>query len=258
MAYTSLIITKTSANIWKLVDNTMPEGSDGKFASGFADIGTDDFVTFTTKTGQNLYRQIYYGIVTYIDNLDPENNFTPTSGLDLHTKLLGLGFFGNGSGGGETATTLLELTDAEFPNYFGRAGQAIIVAENEAGFTTVPFSNVQNSTDLGDMPSELLPNKYLTTNNDGTAYQLSNIDLIINTPIPVDVFRVVEKGVVYDEGTDTYVKNTEPFLKQPGDICEGVSSIDGRKYNLEFLGGDDESDLSNYIIRYSTKGGITI
>lgn len=216
MDFVSLVITYLGNNIWGFTDDTMPPGSYNLNDSNSA-IVEGDLVTFKTKTGFIRYNRIPYTIITYVDSTDSGNNFTPTSAEGLVVQLAGIGFFGSGSGTGDP-TTFLELTDVFLANYFGRAGQSVVVNDAETGLTTITIPLIENSTDLLDMPSTLIANRYLRVNPSGTGYILSVINPTAPNYLQFGDREIAAKGYQWISGVRT--ANTQN-LEQVGDVIRG-------------------------------------
>lgn len=139
--YTSIQIIKKAQYVWVFKDNLLPTDKYW-ISNAYQDIINEDLVSFTTRNGANIYNNEPYSIYSYIDELDSDNDFTPTSALDFHTKLVERNFFGtNGSGGGSTPT-LQGLANSLFGSLFGRGGQVVQIADNELGFTTAAIDGL--------------------------------------------------------------------------------------------------------------------
>lgn len=125
---------------------------------------------FKTANGANIIKQqnILYNNITLIDGV---TNIIPTSVNDLFDKLTTLGFFdwfkGTGAGSVDRFDELLDTFD-----YFGNDGKTLVVDESQLKLIPVNFPNVNNSTDLGDMPATLISGKMLKVNAGATAYEL--------------------------------------------------------------------------------------
>lgn len=261
MAYSSITITRESADIWSIVDNTMPPSDAGYISSEYTGVAVNDLITIGTKTGQPLYKNIPATIIHYVDVTDPDNNFDATSTLSLITYLKSVGFFGSGSGGGGgTATSLLSLTDALFPNYFGRGGQAIIVSPNENGFTTQNIVNpgIQDLSNFLQMEESgeynLPPNQYLltssTVNEDGNAigFITAPITQIVNRAFMFNESGVTHKGAQVVD--DVVIPNQENYTPEIGDIVTffAFDETTNRIYKYieaKWLGGSMD-DPANY------------
>lgn len=120
MPITSLTITRKEANIWVFSDNETPEG-EYNISNAYSDRVHGDRITLITKSGGIIYNLIPYWVIEYVDEVDPENTFTPTSALQLHTYLDSVNFFGSSSGEGG-ATAYIELSDTP-SSYFGNEGK---------------------------------------------------------------------------------------------------------------------------------------
>lgn len=126
---------------------------------------------FKTSNGANLIKEqsVTFGNVSLFDGITPIAGVT--SIRDLFDKLTALGFFewitSAGGGGVDRFDDLLDTFE-----YFGKAGQFVVVSEDELQLTTRNVTIVEGSTDLTDMPSVLTPLKYLKVNAAGTSYEL--------------------------------------------------------------------------------------
>lgn len=138
--YTSIQIIKKAQNVWVFSDNTLPSEKYW-ISNAYQDVINEDLVSFTTRNGSNIYNSQPYSIYSYTDELDSEEDFTPTSALDLHTKLQERGFFGTSGGGGSTPT-LQGLANSLFGSLFGRGGQVVLIDDSELGFTTAIIDNL--------------------------------------------------------------------------------------------------------------------
>ncbi len=123
---------------------------------------------FKTSEGANLIKQqnVIYSNVTLFDGITPIS--TPTSVRDLFDKLTALEYFewikGLSGGGVDRFEELLDTFE-----FFGRAGQFVVVSDDELQLTTIDFTPVVNITDLQDVPDALIANKFLKVNSAGTA-----------------------------------------------------------------------------------------
>lgn len=251
---TSVTITRQANNIWTYQDNTMPSGK--PMAASFNDgIINGDLVNFTTDNGGILYNGIPYNIITYVDSLDSGNNFTPTSAVGLIVALKGLGFFDGSSGGGSgTPTQFTDLTDT-FANYFGRAGQFIIVNSGETGLTSEDFVIPQRFTDLLDTPNSLVANRILRVDPTGNAIILADPSIVNDPPILFKERKWISKGYrwLLVSGVMTRVANTQNILQVGGVVkgwvCDGDPDdpladwywMEAGRYN-----GNDPALLSSY------------
>lgn len=217
--------------------------------SDFRGNATGDFLNIKQFNGASAFLNVPATVIRFTDEVEATEEETFTSGYQAYDRLKEVGFFVDstaGGGGGSTDIAFKDLTDVNvssfvaYPNY--------VVSVNEAGTALVltPRVGVNRIQDALDWAGGALqPDKYVLTNSAGTGFIQGNIEQIINKPIAVDEFRVVAKGANYDEGTDTWIANIEPFAKEIGDWCEGVSSTDGKRHVLVYNGGD-ETDIANY------------
>lgn len=124
---------------------------------------------FKTADGSNIIKEqnVIYSNVSLFNGASPIS--APTSVRDLFDKLTALGYFDwmVGSGGG-SATRFTDLLDTF--QYFGKAGQFVVVSDDELQLISKVVTIVENSTELNDMPATIEPNKILVGNATGTAY----------------------------------------------------------------------------------------
>ena len=132
MAITSLTITYTGNEIWTLTDNEGNVRSEAFYSGAIY----NDYLFIKSKTGGNVYAMVPYTIVSYIDEIEPANSFTPANATELLTKLKQFGFFDVTGGGGGGVDRLLELLDVDTPNYLGKQGWFLVVNDDQ---TTVSF-----------------------------------------------------------------------------------------------------------------------
>lgn len=243
---TEVIITRTGQRSWRFTDNINPNTQSKSLYSGDQD---GDLITITSYRGSTLYNRVPWQAFEYVDATDPGSDFSFSSADELFDFLNNLeGFFykGNTGGGGSiTDFNVIDANDVNIPTLLGQGGKLFAVNAAGTDFILIPNSGTQfriaNALDYTG--GTFQPNKYLATNATGTSIVQADINQIINTPIAVDEFRVIAKG------SQGGVPNSEPFVKEIGDRCAGVSSLDGRFYtNLEYNGGT-ESDIANYTIK---------
>lgn len=246
MAYTSITITRIDTDAWIFTDNENVTRARDFYKGGF----NGEYFHFSASGGEILYNSVPWSIISYVDNVDPENSFTPESPDELFAFLKSLtGFFfgsyDNGGGGIITDYTVLGAIDVAIPTLTGQAGKRLGVNETGTKIVLVDALALTSIKTLeewvqGDV---LLPNKFLLTNNDGTKIIQGDIELIVNTPIAVDEFRVIAKG------TQGGVPNEELYVKEIGDVSGGTYSEDGRDYSLVYNGGTSLTEpLNNYTI----------
>lgn len=125
---------------------------------------------FKTSNGANLINEqnVVYSNVSLFDGVVPV--LSPTSVLDLFDKLTALGFFEWITGGGVGVNRFEDLLDTF--EFFGKAGQFVVVSGDELQLTTISFTPITSSTGLSDMPSTLIAGKMLQVNATGNAYEL--------------------------------------------------------------------------------------
>lgn len=194
MSYESIVITKYADKVWFAKDNTLPGGVAGHFVSGWSGGANNDLITLKSGNGGIVYNEQPWSIYSYVDELDSGNNFTPTSAVDLVTKLTQRDFFEYSSSGGGGATTFLQLLDVLFPNYFGRANQILAVNNGETGITSVtPSFAFQNN--IGKRQN-IIRSGEMWINNIGMAnYINANVTINVtetNTPVILHVQNTLD------------------------------------------------------------------
>lgn len=167
----SLIITKETGNYFSLALNSEPIVRSEQ--NRLTTVG--DECHFKTATGANIIKEqsVLFSEITLIAG----GSFTFSSVQELWDKLIEVDFFiglGGSGGGGTGVDRFTELIDT-FNSYLGRDGHTLIVNESQLKLESVPLYNFKKFIELQDTPSVLLPNKMITTNNDGTALVMSDI-----------------------------------------------------------------------------------
>lgn len=132
---TSLIITYTGNNIWTLTDQDGNVRSEAYYSGSLV----NDLIFIKSKTGGNVIGRIPFEAVSYVDQIEPDNSFTPIDAVDLLTKLKQRGFFDVTGGGGGGVDRLTELLDVATANYLGKAGWVFTVNDDQ---TTVEFKPI--------------------------------------------------------------------------------------------------------------------
>lgn len=244
----AIIITRYAPRSWGIKDVEANTEKLSNIYTGIIDIISGEVAISSTRGGLILNNR-NWAEFTYVDNVDPSESFTPTNATDLAVRLNELeGFFLHGSsegGGGSTDFYIQFAQDAVISTLLGKAGYSLVVDPTGSHFELKQISGGATSiTQLQEWQAgdALQPQKFLLTSNDATKILQGDIDLVVNTPIAVDEFRVVAKG------TQGGVPNQEEYVKEIGDFCEGVYSGDGRNYDLIYKGGD-QSLLASYEIR---------
>lgn len=130
---------------------------------------------FKTSNGANLIKQqnVIYSNVSLFNGVTPVAS--PTSVRDLFDKLTALEFFEWIKGVSAGGVNRFDELDDTF-EYFGRAGQFVVVSNDELQLTTVEFTPIENSTQISDFPSAPVPFQMLVRNEDNTAW--------IQKPVP--------------------------------------------------------------------------
>ena len=171
MANTLLITKKTSGEYSFIVN--------GDIASEILNIRNDLTVTagkchFKTSNGANLIKE--QNITPSDVTLVASGTFTFTTVYQLFAKLKEVGFFDwiNGIGTiGAGATSFSELDDTF--NYFGKAGKAVVVSDDELKLEAITIYNYRRLVDLEDTFDAIVPNKMLATDSNGTGIILRDI-----------------------------------------------------------------------------------
>lgn len=244
MSYNSLEIYKRTSRSFTLVKDGVLENESG--SNEYDGIFMGNYLYIKTGNGAVMYNQVPYSVITYIDEVEGSAPETFTNAFQAFDKLKQVGFLKDSttSGGSGSTQSFIDLDDVNVSTLAGRQGQYVKVNETGTALITAMLYTISRITEALDyLGGALTANKYLATNASATGFILADIDLIINRPIGVDEFRVIAKGINPDTGNP----NIEDFVKEPGDWCEGVSSIDGYKYELVYDGGD-ETQLSSYTI----------
>lgn len=254
---TSLVITKKGPSCWICVSNLGLRSEDA-YTGGLV---TEDKFLIKAFNGGIIYRDVYFGVIKYYDELDPTNNLTnASSGTEMMVHLSNVNFFVGSAGGSSSpggVSAFKQLSDVNLPGGFlGRNGYYIAIDDAGQFLEAVPFPSL-NIQDLNNVLfGNLLPNKYLLTSNItnssgySTGVVLGDIDTIVNTPIPAGEFRIVAKGYIETGSSEpyTYIPNQESFVLEQGDFCEHVSLEDGKKYDLRYVSGNPDLLASYEII----------
>lgn len=255
---TSLTITYEGNNVWSYTDNTLPPGSTigAAFYGGTWNL---DLVNFRTDTGGILYNGIPYTAIEYVDSEDSGNNFTPTSAKALIVYLKGINFFARSISGGSSPGTFIGLTDT-IPNYFGRAGQYLIVNDDETMVDSIAITIPQNFQDLLNVPSTLIPGSIFMVDPSGIGLIQVNPTILTDAPILFKERKWISKGYRWltVEGVLQPVANTQN-VEQVGAIMRGWVSddpetIDATWYWMNagrYKGGDKRLKDSYQIADYN-------
>jgi hypothetical protein len=224
----TLLITKETGGYFSFV-------VDGNTAEKVTNMRNDVFAIgnilhFKTATGANIIKTQNINVTDI--TLIASGSFTFTTVPLFLAKLIDVGYYDwlSGGGSGTGVDRFDELLDTF--DYFGKAGQVVIVASNELGLTTVALNNVSKFTELDDTPTSIIANKMLVGNSAGTAIEWKDVpstpaeylnsvgtfhysDLATQT-VPISVTATVDTKLTNDgEGTYTNVSNA-PY---------GVSSV---------------------------------
>lgn len=232
---TTITITKLAEYSFRIEDDLGFVDRQNRYTGGI----TGDLVTILSMNGAPVYVNEPYTKFFYEDE-----DFASADALFV--KLQEEDFFWkgsiDGSGGGGTFR-IQDATDFLPSTLIGNQNKVIGVNGAQTGFILYDNNGVSQFVNLTDYNGGALqPGKYIIVDSTGKLNQ-ADIDQIINTPIPVNTFRVVEKGVSPVDGSI----NEDPFIKDLGDKCRGVYSLDGKSYLLYYNGGD-ETDIASYTI----------
>jgi len=161
----TLLITKKTGDYFSFVLN-------GDYSNEILNTRNDLTVVkgneshFKTANGANLIKEqiIYPADVTIVDG---GTTLNPTTVTQLFTMLISVGYFDwiDASGGGSGVDKFTELEDTF--QYFGKDGQAVVVDEAQMKLKAVTFYNVQNFTDLADVPNAFVSGKWLRSSGSG-------------------------------------------------------------------------------------------
>lgn len=264
---TALQIIKFSENLWGFTDSTMPVGAEPNLADVYAGVAEGDYISFTTRNGSNIYNRIPASIITYVDEVNPANNFGPVSALELIQYLKTDGFFGSGSGGEGETPTLQGLANSLIPNLVGRNGQYVVISGS--GFTTqtLPSGFIQNNiakvynynlTGAGEVTTQEVANKMNNLGSGGGTvggFSISEIE----TPVIINVNRNGKQyKFLFKKGKGNY---GNPTLFWPN-----VEAIDYELISILQLTPDDIEADPNAVITnldpvtdgdYITKANLT-
>jgi len=215
---TSLLITRKNEIYWQLLGSDSVEPRSESLFGGSQD---GDYITIKSYNGAIVYHRVYFGVIEYVDETNPANNYTPTNASDLFSFLKEQGFFVNSSSGGGSggAVTFKQLLDVLSPGGFnGKAGNVYIISPDEQYLIPTPLSNVRNIQDLdnwlgGDV---LSPDEYLLTSSNANGIITAPLANIVNRPALYDEFENIRKGWVWN-GT-SYVFNQEQYQNEIGDF----------------------------------------
>jgi len=216
----TLLITKETGGYFSFV-------VDGNTAEKVTNMRNDVFAIgnilhFKTATGANIIKTQNINVTDI--TLIASGSFTFTTVPLFLAKLIDVGYYDwlSGGGSGTGVDRFDELLDTF--DYFGKAGQVVIVASNELGLETVVLNNVSKFTELDDTPTSIIANKMLVGNSAGTAIEWKDVpstpaeylnsvgtfhysDLATQT-VPISVTATVDAKLTNDgDGTYTNVSN---------------------------------------------------
>lgn len=222
----SLDITRISQNYWELNYNELPDPLGADNYSGY--LKPNGFIDFTTKRGAGII-SAHYSVISYVDNVEPENNFSgASSGTIVMRSLKAVGFFGNdvSGGGGTGVDTFKELLDVDVPSFTGRDGQILFVNGDFIDTKQDPSQNlrlqdlsnyIEAAVGFGSFP----PGKLLMTStiigSNGNARGFLTVSPInyINRAPSFDEISILKKGYQFVDGI--LVPNEEMYAEERGD-----------------------------------------
>jgi len=247
MDITQLVITKKNTKSWVYRVNDEPED---RFASAYTGTGVGDYLTIKTYTGGIQVMNVPYTAISYIDELDADNNRESFDSQQEASIYLNEQGFYQGSAGGSSggATTFLQLLDT-FLSYGGRDGQVLYVDDNT--INSMPASMVSTMQSLANWLGGVNtpPNQYVLSSSivdeDGnsTGFITASIDAIVNRPNPYLNLRIINKGVQIVSGTP--VPNLEDFVLEVGDTVSGWKDSTTVWHEAMYNGGDP-NNRDNY------------
>jgi len=167
----TLLITKKPSNEYSFIVNGNTSDEILNLRNDLTVVGNK--CHFKTSNGANLIKEqnITFSDVTLVAT----GTFTFVSVYALFSKLKEVGFFdwisGSGTIGGATKFSALDDTFA----YFGKAGKAVVVSNDELRLETITIHNYRKFVDLEDTFDVIVPNKMLVTDSAGTGIILRDI-----------------------------------------------------------------------------------
>jgi len=220
---TSLIITRRNAVYWVYQVNDEDITRD---AAGYTGSREGDYITIKTISGAPLTIKVPFSYIKYYDANDSDNNMTdPGSAEEMQGHLIAQNFYVNfneGGGGGSAVQTFKALLDVLVPSFVGRAGQAVVVADNEQYLETASLSTPLLQGLANYLGGAFLPNKYIVTSSavDGggnaIGFVLADVNNIINRPAAFSETTILQKGYLWIE--DVMTPNIEQYSLEPGDL----------------------------------------
>jgi len=222
---TSLIITRRNAVYWVCQVNDEDITRD---AAGYTGSREGDLITIKTISGAPLTLKVPYSYIQYYDANDADNNLiNPGSAEEMQGHLIAQNFYVNfneGGGGGSAVQTFKALLDVLVPSFIGRAGQAVVVSDNEQYLETAAFSAPLLQGLANYLGGDFLPNRFVVTSStvggDGIAngFGLADPINIINRAPRFDEMSIVKKGYVWVD--NAVVKNEQDYIVEVGDVVE--------------------------------------
>lgn len=187
-----------------------------------------DILTINSINGAIILPQVPFSVVSYYDEVNPDNNLPAASSADeLFGFLQAQGFFANGGNGGGSGgvSTFKQLLDVDVATFIGRSGQIVVVNEDATKLILVdnPSSELRFQDLLNFIPDNFPPNQYFLTSsqvdNEGNAIGvvLSSINNIVNRPPAFDEY-VITKG--WQQIDSEVVPNEEDYSLEVGDLVD--------------------------------------
>lgn len=167
-----LIITKQTGDYWSFVLN-------GDTANEILNTRNDLLVLgnechFKTANGANLVQR--QDILPTDVTIIASQTYSPIDKHQLFNDLIAEGYFDwfrDGGTGGTGVDRFDELLDTF--KYTGKNGMCVTVDETQLRLVATPFHNISKTTELLDMPKNIVGNQMLISNPTGTGYQFANI-----------------------------------------------------------------------------------
>lgn len=151
------------------------EPSKEVFSPYFMGTGIGERLTIKSPNGAQYFTDIYFGNISYTDEVDPEDSVEQfDSMLQLVDFLKGKGFFDLSIGGTVIANAFLDLTDVLFNTFVGQAGKYIKINESATGLVAGDGGGANKFIELLDAPNNILAGKFLKGSADGLSLEWSN------------------------------------------------------------------------------------
>lgn len=257
---TSLIITKKAASYWVYQVNGETQTRD---ANAYTGTREGDYFTMGTRTGAPQLVNVYYAVISYVDELDSGNNVNaPASSPEaLQAHLIAQGFYEAGStgGGGTGAEYFTDLGDT-FASYIGREGHNITVNASGTGLTSAQNSIPTLQQLANYLGGSTIPKNHAVItssvdNGSGSAIGFTTAPLynLINRPAGFFEFAIIRKGWTWVDGILNV--NQEEYAMEVGDICSFIYNDDANQQlwyypYARYKGGEDLGELTNWEAPY--------